>query len=199
MQGRSETVVSRPQSWPRFVAFGAATGNVGSGREILALAPRDREKTTGKKAIPALETSVYSCYIGAMKVQENETSVEVIERPIRVLGWSQTSRLVLIAICLLGSLAFGRFPRTAEPRDSSDLRIVVDPNTAPSAVLLALPRLGPALVGRIVAQRETEPFRSLDDLDRRVKGIGPATIKSLRPYLNIERPDSANARAAGPR
>jgi competence protein ComEA len=64
--------------------------------------------------------------------------------------------------------------------------LIVDPNTASPEVLSALPKLGPALVGRLVAAREEAPFRSLDDLDARVRGIGPATLAALRPYLLIE-------------
>jgi DNA uptake protein ComE-like DNA-binding protein len=64
--------------------------------------------------------------------------------------------------------------------------LVVDPNTAPPRILMALPRLGPSLVGRIVAARAEAPFRSIDDLDARVRGLGPATIKALRPHLRID-------------
>ena len=64
-------------------------------------------------------------------------------------------------------------------------RLAVDPNTAPPPVLGALPKLGPALVGRIVAARAEAPLRSLDDLDARVRGIGPATVEALRPHLRF--------------
>jgi hypothetical protein len=63
--------------------------------------------------------------------------------------------------------------------------LLVDVNTAPPAVLLALPRLGPALVDRIVAERQARPFRSLHDLDRRVPRVGPATVQALAPYLEF--------------
>ena len=54
-------------------------------------------------------------------------------------------------------------------------------NTATPAELEALPRIGPALAARIRAAR---PFRRLADLDR-VKGIGPATLKVLAPYVEL--------------
>jgi len=65
-------------------------------------------------------------------------------------------------------------------------QLIVDPNTARAEVLVALPKLGPALVSRIVAAREKAPFRSVDELKGRVRGIGPATLESLRPHLRIE-------------
>lgn len=52
-------------------------------------------------------------------------------------------------------------------------------NRATQAELEALPKVGPTLAARIVAGR---PYRSVDDLDR-VKGIGPATLAKLRPYV----------------
>lgn len=52
-------------------------------------------------------------------------------------------------------------------------------NSATQAELETLPRVGPALAERIRAGR---PYRTVDDLDA-VKGIGPATIAALRPFV----------------
>lgn len=55
----------------------------------------------------------------------------------------------------------------------------VDVNTASRAELRLLPGIGPALAGRIVADRDRRgPFRGVDDLQR-VKGIGPRTVARL--------------------
>jgi competence protein ComEA len=75
-------------------------------------------------------------------------------------------------------------------------RLVVDLNSAPPEVLQALPHLGPATVARIVEARRAAPFRSLDDLGRRVRGIGPATVGSLRPFLSVEPADAEPPRPA---
>lgn len=64
----------------------------------------------------------------------------------------------------------------------------VDPNTAPAAVLEALPRIGPVIAARII---EARPFADLDDLDRRVRGIGPATREGLRPHLRFDGPSAS--------
>lgn len=104
-------------------------------------------------------------------------------------GWEGPVRVVLAAAAL--ALAAGLARESGpEARPQGPPRLVVDPNTAPAAVLAALPSLGPKRVGAIVAAREAAPFRSLDDLDRRVKGIGPATLAAIRPHLEI-RPDPA--------
>ncbi len=66
----------------------------------------------------------------------------------------------------------------------------LDPNTVDMWQLAALPRVGPSLATRIVEYREEyrathpgrRPFETLDDL-MRVKGVGPATVSTLDPYL----------------
>lgn len=59
----------------------------------------------------------------------------------------------------------------------------LDLNTATAAELELLPRIGPALAGRIATDRAARgPFRSVDDLDR-VPGIGPRTVERLRPFV----------------
>jgi len=63
--------------------------------------------------------------------------------------------------------------------------LVIDPNTAPPAVLGALPHVGPSLVKKLVEQRAIHPFVSIDDLRRRVRGLGPATMARLAPHLHI--------------
>lgn len=58
----------------------------------------------------------------------------------------------------------------------------IDVNAASADELQRLPGIGPALAGRIVAERGKKPFSSPDDL-RRVSGIGPKTLDRLRPHV----------------
>lgn len=61
----------------------------------------------------------------------------------------------------------------------------VDLDTADSLALLGLPRIGPALAGRILADRAARgPFGSLQALER-VRGIGPAMAKALTPHVRF--------------
>ena len=101
--------------------------------------------------------------------------------------WSPMARLVMIVATAFLALGLdGVHALLVTDRPPPDLQLVINPNSAPAGVLTALPRLGPALVSRIVGERELEPFRSLDDLDRRVRGIGPAATASLRPVFRFE-------------
>jgi DNA uptake protein ComE-like DNA-binding protein len=103
--------------------------------------------------------------------------------------WSPMARLVMIvAVASLVLAIDAAHFLLVRDRPPPDLQLVIDPNTAPAGVLTALPRLGPSLVGRIVDQRELQPFRSLDEVDQRVRGIGPATAASLRPFFRFEPP-----------
>ncbi len=61
----------------------------------------------------------------------------------------------------------------------------VNLNTATAAELEALPRIGPALAQRIIDyRREHGAFQTVDDL-LAVKGIGPALLATLRPYVTV--------------
>lgn len=61
----------------------------------------------------------------------------------------------------------------------------VDVDRAQEWEILALPKIGPALAHRIVANRDSlGPFGSLDEL-RRVKGVGAALAEAIAPYVTF--------------
>jgi len=61
----------------------------------------------------------------------------------------------------------------------------VDLDRADSAALERLPRIGPALAARIVADRRSHgDFGSLEALQR-VRGIGPKLAQLLRPHVTF--------------
>lgn len=58
-------------------------------------------------------------------------------------------------------------------------------NTATAEQLQRLPRIGPAIAGRIVEHRRTHgPFRSPEQITE-VRGIGEKTLEKLRPWIYI--------------
>jgi DNA uptake protein ComE-like DNA-binding protein len=62
----------------------------------------------------------------------------------------------------------------------------INVNAATAGELEALPRVGPALAARIVAERTANgPFPDLDALDKRVKGIGPALAAAIQPFVTF--------------
>jgi competence protein ComEA len=111
-------------------------------------------------------------------------------RPL--LGWTPSAQLWLSLIGTLAALGLILVSGEGVSQRSIPVapRLVVDPNTASPSILTALPHLGPAMIKRIVAAREQAPLRSLDDLDTRVRGIGPATLMALTPFLRFEQEDT---------
>lgn len=97
-----------------------------------------------------------------------------------------------------GAIAY-RPAERSPPRDSVAARAVrlgrplskgerVDLDRASAEELARLPRIGPGLAARIVADREARgPFGSLEGLDR-VSGIGPSVLEAIRPYAAFSGP-----------
>ena len=61
----------------------------------------------------------------------------------------------------------------------------INVNTASEDDLTLLPGIGPAKARAIVAYRAKRPFRTVNDL-LRVKGIGRAILKRLRPHVIVD-------------
>lgn len=110
--------------------------------------------------------------------------------------------LVGSSVCLILSVIFGAQVLRREVRPpQSALAERVNPNEAPAASLARLPGIGPARARAIVAFRDRlrsradrEPvFQDADDLER-VRGIGPATVEGVRPWLWFDPPPGEGCR-----
>lgn len=114
--------------------------------------------------------------------------------------WTPPQRRVLLALLLLLIIVLSiRYtmnpvyvsdPPPVDPPRLNELANGIDPNTADESALAALPIIGPSRARDIIVFR-TEftsahpgitPFQRPEDLTR-VKGIGPATVDSLKSYL----------------
>lgn len=79
----------------------------------------------------------------------------------------------------------GSAPATGRTRVAKGPPVPLDPNRAPPDSLQLLPGVGPVMAGRIVAAREQGTvFRKPEDL-LAIKGIGPATLARLAPFLRF--------------
>lgn len=59
-------------------------------------------------------------------------------------------------------------------------------NTASQAELETLPRIGPAIAGRIIEYRSAHgPFARIEDI-KNVKGIGDATFTAIKDYITVK-------------
>jgi competence protein ComEA len=73
-----------------------------------------------------------------------------------------------------------------QPRDmGSSPGGPVDVDRAQEWEILSLPKVGPGLAHRIIADRDSlGPFGSLDEL-RRVKGVGDGVVNAISPYVTF--------------
>src|SRR5262245_18625165 len=89
--------------------------------------------------------------------------------------------LVAVGLALTAWHSVGKTAWSARP-----LPVVpgpIDLNAADESRLTAVPGIGRELARRIVEHREEKgPFRAVDEL-RSVRGIGPAILERLRPFL----------------
>ncbi|MCA9582916.1 MAG: helix-hairpin-helix domain-containing protein [Myxococcales bacterium] len=91
--------------------------------------------------------------------------------------------LLLVTVGAIWLHRFGDGPVPFSPSRALDAPPCIDINRASQEELQLLPRIGPALAGRLARRRaEVGPFEGLGDL-RRVRGIGKRTIEGLRPLL----------------
>jgi competence ComEA-like helix-hairpin-helix protein len=77
-------------------------------------------------------------------------------------------------------------PTSRSPRPLAGGPVRMNLNAADAALLQRLPRIGPALAGRIVAYRQEHgPFRRVEDVVN-VRGVGPKTLEQIAPWLYVE-------------
>ena len=105
-------------------------------------------------------------------------------------GSGRRARGVLAAAVIAAALGLAvasqSVPRSAGEGIVVAPDLLLDPNTAPPGVLETLPHVGRTLVRQLVAARAVRPFASLEDAGSRVRGLGPATLAQIAPYLRFE-------------
>jgi competence ComEA-like helix-hairpin-helix protein len=105
----------------------------------------------------------------------------------------ERERIAWLSLALLSALLFvlvrpmvHRAPVVPADLTSDDrlaLGLAIDVNVASTTELESIPGIGPTRAAAIVADRERRgPFAEVDALER-VKGIGPATLDSIRAYV----------------
>ena len=90
------------------------------------------------------------------------------------------------AIAIMFTLVLSVLSSMAGAQTSAGGGELVNINTATAEQLAMLPRVGPALSGRIVEfRKENGEFKKTEDLIL-VKGIGEKTFKNLEPFVTVK-------------
>ncbi len=122
-------------------------------------------------------------------VRDGETDPGAPRHTAVAETWPVEARTLLAVVVVTMGLGLMALCRDGGSSSTKALaaapNLVLDPNSAPPQVLEALPTLGPTLVGRWVAARGERPFSSLADARRRVRGLGPASLAQIAPYLRF--------------
>ncbi len=93
--------------------------------------------------------------------------------------------IVLLGVHAWGTLRWGSRPTELKPGRAQ----CIDLNRAERAELLQLPGVGSIMAARIEEYRRANGgFRSVEELGR-VRGVGPATVARLRPWVYVENAD----------
>ena len=112
----------------------------------------------------------------------------------------QTTVAILVGTCFLAIVLHGcwqaifrqqRIEFDQAPVLQIDFQI--DVNAADWPEFTLLPGIGETLARRIVSHRATARTVPLGRPTRDVKGIGPKTLRRIRPFVRVEKPEAGGA------
>ena len=122
---------------------------------------------------------------------QNLTSLRSVRTILAALGVAA----VLVSLAPADASAQrGRRAAAAQVDSGDESQGVVNIQTASAQQLELLPGVGPSKAQAIVAQRERRAFRRVEDI-LRVRGIGRATFRRLRPMITVDGPTTMTAPA----
>ena len=97
--------------------------------------------------------------------------------------------LALLSLCAVAALTVARISQAQMRTPMVGFRYTtlpawrIDLDQAGVDELAALPGVGPSLAAAIVADRQAKgPFKTLTELDR-VRGVGPAILQQIKPFV----------------
>jgi competence protein ComEA len=171
-----------PRAWKRCRLAGAETASIDSAQRH-SLTPSERNALLFFAVVALLGAGVR-----LSRVREDESAPAAARAAL-------DHQIAAVESARSGRIARAGRPRRSTPFDAPiALNAPIAPNgrtplldldTAPAESLIRLPRIGPTLAKRIVADRDSlGPFGSLEGFQR-VRGVGPAMAKALGDYVTF--------------
>jgi competence protein ComEA len=121
----------------------------------------------------------------------------------RVADVAAAGLLLAAGLAWCGARALSRGADLAAappPPDPAGVLHRVDLATAGAAELRLLPGVGPRVADRIMEERAARgPFADLEDVDRRVPGVGPARVRWWRGRVSLPREGGPTGAPGGSR
>lgn len=148
------------------------------------------DRTMTKGEIQAVLFVAVSLLVGAFVLLVKKYNADFLpdlgpataERPGNVDARTERSTTSGYSAAMTHAPAAGK-PSTVNNTESGDRLVAI--NTAPAAELQKLPGIGPVLAERIIAHRnKSGDFATVDQL-MDVKGIGPAKLDRMRPFVKL--------------
>ena len=91
---------------------------------------------------------------------------------------------LVAAVLIVGAGLTSGQARAADAKAKAKVTGTVNLNTATPAQLEAVPGIGQKAAANVVAHRQKQPFKKVDELAE-VKGFGNKRLERLRPYLAV--------------
>ena len=96
------------------------------------------------------------------------------------------TRIIPADSVVIPTSGYADVPPRRRTRSSANNPVRMNLNTADVELLQRLPRIGPALAGRIIAYRQNRgPFTSINQVVN-VRGIGEKTLEKMAPWIYVE-------------
>jgi competence protein ComEA len=187
--------------WARAVMFALSFGVIVLGG-ILAIRSREQE-TIVLNVLPVDDPNIVRVYVGGEVRQPGIYSLvrgsrvaDAIDAAGGITSIGDTSKLGMAAtledadqiIVAARTVSGGSATVIATGQTLANApatRPPININTATSAELETLPRIGPAIAGRIIAWREENgPFQTVEELAK-VAGISERMVEELRPLVTV--------------
>jgi competence protein ComEA len=166
--------------------------------ETRAGEPGTMAASAAPKTVPTQTTAPASGAPHDSAPNDNELALEWTARDRWILAIITLIVAVLVGIRFVQLSGWRLRPLEVSRPESRRYEFQLEINSASWVEWMQLEGIGEATARKIIEDRQQNgPFRSIHDVAR-VKGIGPATLEKIRPWLRLDPGNESTATSKGP-